>query len=119
MDEDSDIVSGGRIATHQDVDAVVLIKVGFEDRLADCAPALLLFEQVDAIEASSFSHQTPLPAIFPVVAQAWIKGTDFALDLHETRHSGFVVARKPEPAVAKDPAVPPIDTVVAFDHPVS
>lgn len=119
VDENSGIVPGGRITTHHNVGVVVLIKVGIERRLADRAPTILLFEQVDAIEASSFPHQTPLPAIFPVVAQVRIEGTDFALDLHEAGHSGFVVARKPEPAVTKDPAVPPIDTVVAVDHPVS
>jgi hypothetical protein len=29
------------------------------------------------------------------------------------------VAREPKPAFAKDPAAPPIDPVVAIDHPVS
>jgi hypothetical protein len=37
-----------------------------------------------------------LPAVFPVAAQVWIEGTDFALDLHEAGDSGFVVARKPD-----------------------
>lgn len=83
MDENSGRVPGGGITTHHNGGVVVLIKVGIEDRLADRAPTLLLFEQVDAIEASSFPHQTPLPAVFPVVAQVWIEGTDFAFDLHE------------------------------------
>jgi PAS domain S-box-containing protein len=118
VDEDAGEVPGGGITTHHDVGGVVLIKVGVEGRLADRAPARLLLEQVSAIEASRFPHQSPQPAILPVVAQARIEGTDFALDLHEAGHSGFVVARKPEPAVAQDPAVPPIDTEVAIDHPV-
>jgi hypothetical protein len=94
VDEDAGEVPGGGITTHQDVGGVMLIKVGVENRLADRAPARLLFEQVGAIEASRFPHQSPKPAILPVVAQARIEGTDFALDLHEAGHSGFVVARK-------------------------
>jgi hypothetical protein len=83
VDENSGGVSGGGITTHHNVGVVVLIKIGIERRLADRAPTLLLFEQVDAIESPSFPHQTPLPAVFPVVAQVWIEGTDFSLDLHE------------------------------------
>ncbi len=79
MDENSEGVSGGGITTHHNVGVVVLIKVGIERRLADRAPTILLFEQVDAIKLPSFPHQTPLPAVFPVVAQVWIEGTDFAL----------------------------------------
>ena len=119
MDEDPGFVSGGGITTHHNGGVVVLIKIGVERRLAGRTPTLLLFEQVDAIEASSFPHQTPLPAIFPVVTQARVEGATLALDLHEAGHSGFVVAWEPEPAVTKDPAVSPIDTVVAIDHPVS
>ena len=44
---------------HHNGGVVVLIKAGVECRLADRAPAILLFEQVDAIEASRFPHQTP------------------------------------------------------------
>lgn len=84
----------------------MLIKIGVERRLADRAPTILLFEQVDAIESPGLPHQTPLPAIFPLVAQVRVEGADFALHLHESRHSGFVVAWKPDPAVTKDPAVP-------------
>jgi hypothetical protein len=98
VDDDADNVPGGGITTHQNIGGVVLIKVGIEDRPADRAPARLLLEQVSAIEASPFPHQSPKPAIFPVVAQARIEETDFALDLHEAGHSGFVVARKLEPA---------------------
>jgi hypothetical protein len=83
VDENSGIVTGGSVTTDHDISVVVLIKVGIENRPADRAPTLLLFEQVDAIEASSFPHQTPLPAVFPVIAQVGIEGTDFALDLHE------------------------------------
>jgi hypothetical protein len=83
VDENSGIVTGGSVTTDHDISVVVLIKVGIEDRPADRTPTLLLFEQVDAIEASSFPHQTPLPAVFPVIAQVGIEGTDFALDLHE------------------------------------
>lgn len=84
----------------------VLIKVGIENRLAGRAPARLLLEQVSAIEASRFPHQSPQPAILLIVAQARVEGTDFALDLHEAGYPGFVVARKLEPAVTKDPPVP-------------
>ncbi|MBM3531119.1 MAG: hypothetical protein FJX62_23835 [Alphaproteobacteria bacterium] len=52
----------------------MLIKIGIECRLADRAPTLLLFEQVDAIESSSFPHQTPLPAMLPVVAHPPVRG---------------------------------------------
>ena len=118
VDEDAGEVPGGGITTHHDVGGVVLIKVGVENRLADRTPARLLLKQVSAIEASRFPHQSPKPAIVPVVAQSGIEGTDFALDLHEAGHPGFVVAGKLEPAVTQDPAVPPIDTEVAVDHPV-
>ena len=67
MDENADIVSGGGVTTHHNVGVIVLIKIGLERRLADRAPTLLLFEQVDAIESPSLPHQTPLPAIFPRV----------------------------------------------------
>jgi hypothetical protein len=83
VDENADIVSGGGVTTHHNVGVIVPIKIGIERRLADRAPTLLLFEQVDAIESPSLPHQTPLPAIFPIAAQVWIEAADFALDLHE------------------------------------
>jgi hypothetical protein len=55
---------GGGVTTHHNVGVIVLIKIGIECRLADRAPTLLLFEQVDAIESPSLPHQTP--AIFPI-----------------------------------------------------
>jgi hypothetical protein len=76
VDKNSGIVTGGSITTDHDIGVVVLIKVGIEDRPADRTPTLLLFEQVDAIEASSFPHQTPLPAVFPVVAQVGVPSLD-------------------------------------------
>jgi hypothetical protein len=52
VDENAGEIPGGGITTHHDVGGVVLIKVGIEDRLA-----------------SRFPHQSPKPAILPVVAQ--------------------------------------------------
>lgn len=118
MDEDSGGVSGAGITTYQNIGVVGLVEVGIESCLTDRAPARLLFEQVDAIVTSGLPHQTPLPAIFPVVTQAWIEGRELALDLHEAGYPGFVVARKPEPAVTEDPAPPAIDAEVAVDYPV-
>jgi hypothetical protein len=75
VDEDTGFVSGGGITTHHNGGVAVLIKVGVERRPTGCTPTLLLFEQVNAMEAPSFPHQAPLPAIFPVVAQVGIEGT--------------------------------------------
>ena len=63
-------VSGGRVAARQDSGVAELVEVQIEDRLADCAPARLPPEQVDAIEASRLAHQPPLPALLPVAALA-------------------------------------------------
>ena len=52
---------GGKVAAHQDGGVAELLEVQIEDRLADCAPARLPPEQVDAIEASRLAHQPPLP----------------------------------------------------------
>src|SRR5918996_900210 len=45
------------------------------------------------------AHRPPCAAILPVVAQARVEGAGFAPDLHEARHPGLVVARKPVSAV--------------------
>jgi hypothetical protein len=75
VDENTDIVSGGGITTHHDRGVVVLIKVGVERRPPGCTPSPLLFEQANPMEVFTFTHQAPLSAIFPVVAQAGIEGT--------------------------------------------
>jgi hypothetical protein len=56
------------------------------------------------MEVAGFPHQPTLAAILPVVAQARVEGAGFAPDLHEARHPGLVVARRPVAAVPQVPA---------------
>lgn len=59
VDKSSDNVSGRGITAHRDYWCVVRGKVDVERRLANRAPTLLLFKQLDAVEASGFPHQSP------------------------------------------------------------
>jgi len=93
MDEDQGGVSG-RWATTEDDQSAVLLGGFRERRPTACTPAVLLFEQRDAMEVRCLPDQTVLPADFPVFVQGGVERTGVAPDLDEPGNAGRIVVRE-------------------------
>jgi len=70
------------------------------------------------MEGASLPHQSPLPAILPVLSLRRIERAALALDLDEPGDSGGIMARQLDSAVCEYPATPLIDAEVVSNYPV-
>lgn len=85
-DENSDEVSGCGVTTYCNVGALVRIKVGIERRLADPAPTILLFEQVDCCQMDAIVTPRPAGPRLPL----WKLGEDELMTRLAAHGSGYL-----------------------------